>query len=151
MAGLEAIRASDADRERVASRLRDAAAEGRLLTDELEQRLEATFAARTYGELDAVLADLPGRRLARPRQRQRSGGLVVPALAIISVPLALAVVAAVVFLVTGVLAGWMLWLLVGWWFFGPHRRGYGGARHVHGMRACGPWHRPRGRPPGFWV
>jgi Domain of unknown function (DUF1707) len=34
-------------------------AEGRLTTDELEARLEALSAARTYGELDALVADLP--------------------------------------------------------------------------------------------
>jgi hypothetical protein len=151
MAGLAAIRASDEDRERVAARLRDAAAEGRLLTEELEQRLEAAFAARTYGQLDAVLADLPGRRLARPRRPRQGSSLVVPALAILAVPLVLAVIAAVVFLITGVLAAWMLWLVLGWWFFGPHRRGWDGPRHVHGMRACGPAHRSRGRPPGFRV
>ena len=47
MAGHAAIRAADADRESVAERLRQASAEGRLLTDELEERLEAAFSART--------------------------------------------------------------------------------------------------------
>ena len=66
MASRAAIRASDADRERAAERLRQAAAEGRLLTEELEQRLEASFSARTYGQLNALVADLPGRGLAAP-------------------------------------------------------------------------------------
>jgi hypothetical protein len=39
--------------------LRHATAEGRLTPQELEERLEALFAARTYGELDALVADLP--------------------------------------------------------------------------------------------
>jgi hypothetical protein len=59
------LRASDSDREQVAERLRQATAEGRLDGDELEQRLEALCAARTYGELGAVLADLPVNRPAR--------------------------------------------------------------------------------------
>jgi hypothetical protein len=56
------IRASDSDRELVAERLRHATAEGRLSTDELEERLEALSVARTYGELDRLVADLPVSR-----------------------------------------------------------------------------------------
>lgn len=60
------IRASDSDRDRVAERLRQAAVEGRITTDELEERLEAAAAARTYGELDPLVADLPVSRPAQP-------------------------------------------------------------------------------------
>jgi Domain of unknown function (DUF1707) len=56
------LRASDADRERVAERLRHATAEGRLGGDELEERLEALYGARTYAELDALLVDIPVSR-----------------------------------------------------------------------------------------
>ena len=56
------LRASDADREQVAERLRHATAEGRLSTDELEGRLQTLFAARTYGELELLIADLPAGR-----------------------------------------------------------------------------------------
>lgn len=59
-------RAGDADRERVAGLLRDAHAEGRLDVDELSSRLDATFAAKTFGELAALTADLPPTR-ARSR------------------------------------------------------------------------------------
>ena len=55
----EQRRASHADREHVAERLRDAAGDGRLTLEELEERLDAAFAARTYGELDRLLVDLP--------------------------------------------------------------------------------------------
>ena len=69
-------RASDADREQVAGRLRHAMAEGRLGGDELEERLEALYAARTYGELDALLLDIPvSRCLGRP-PRVRLGRLI---------------------------------------------------------------------------
>jgi hypothetical protein len=53
------LRASDADRERTARRLRHAAGEGRLSADELEQRLQGAFSAETYDELDWLVCDLP--------------------------------------------------------------------------------------------
>ena len=52
------LRASDADRERVAEVLRDALAEGRLDMAEFEERLEATYSARTYGDLEPITRDL---------------------------------------------------------------------------------------------
>lgn len=56
------LRASDADRERVAVSLRDHAVAGRLTTEELDARTGRAFAARTLGELDALLGDLPRER-----------------------------------------------------------------------------------------
>jgi hypothetical protein len=56
------LRASDADREKVSEHLRQATIEGRLTTDELEERLGALPAARTYGELEALVRDLPVSR-----------------------------------------------------------------------------------------
>ncbi|SEF17550.1 DUF1707 SHOCT-like domain-containing protein [Jiangella alba] len=53
------LRCSDVDRERVAEALRQAAGDGRLTLTELEERLEATFKARTYGELQPITRDLP--------------------------------------------------------------------------------------------
>jgi hypothetical protein len=53
------LRASDADRDRVAALLREHLAAGRLTTDEFQERLSATFAAKTMGELDELMADLP--------------------------------------------------------------------------------------------
>ncbi|MDQ0581280.1 DUF1707 SHOCT-like domain-containing protein [Streptomyces rishiriensis] len=57
--GLPDLRASDADRERVAEVLRDALAEGRLDMTEFEERLEETYKARTYRELAPITRDLP--------------------------------------------------------------------------------------------
>ncbi|HZV74698.1 MAG TPA: DUF1707 domain-containing protein [Conexibacter sp.] len=54
-----ALRASDAERERTAVILRDHAAAGRLTPEELDERLDAAYAARTVGELDALVHDLP--------------------------------------------------------------------------------------------
>ncbi|WP_431896006.1 DUF1707 SHOCT-like domain-containing protein [Nonomuraea sp. bgisy101] len=53
------LRAGDSDRDRVAQILRLAVGDGRISTDELDERLDRTYAARTCGELDAVVADLP--------------------------------------------------------------------------------------------
>jgi Domain of unknown function (DUF1707) len=56
------MRASDADRDRISAVLREAHAEGRLPQDELLERLDAAYDARTYGELDRLVADLPTPR-----------------------------------------------------------------------------------------
>ena len=53
------LRASDADREKVAGLLRDAYAEGRLSPVEHDERLSQVYRAQTYGELVPVLHDLP--------------------------------------------------------------------------------------------
>lgn len=54
------MRVSDSDRHRVAEVLREAAGEGRLELDELDQRLEATYAAKVYADLAPIVSDLPG-------------------------------------------------------------------------------------------
>ncbi|MBT2479421.1 DUF1707 and DUF2154 domain-containing protein [Streptomyces sp. ISL-94] len=56
---LPELRASDADRDRVVERLRDAVAEGRLDMEEFEERLEAAYKSRTYAELEPLTRDLP--------------------------------------------------------------------------------------------
>ena len=53
------LRCSDVDRDRVAEALQQAAGDGRLTLSELEERLDAAFRARTYGELEPITADLP--------------------------------------------------------------------------------------------
>lgn len=53
------MRASDADRERVAGILRDAYADGRLTAVEHEERLSEVYRATTYGQLLPVMRDLP--------------------------------------------------------------------------------------------
>lgn len=53
------IRVSDADRERVTTRLRDHYAEGRLSAEEMEERITAALSAKTAGDLRRVMADLP--------------------------------------------------------------------------------------------
>jgi len=53
------MRASAADRDRTLDVLRAAYGEGRLTTEEFESRAARTISARTYGELTAIVADLP--------------------------------------------------------------------------------------------
>jgi Domain of unknown function (DUF1707) len=144
------MRASDADREHVAEVLQRAASEGRLLTEELEHRLEAAFAARTYGELDRLVADLPGPQLAT-RARTRDLSIARAALAIAAVPVMLVVIATVLAAVTGALALWWVWLLAGWWFLGHGRRRCFGAHSQRTLDVGGGWHRGRGGARGFWV
>jgi hypothetical protein len=73
------LRASDEDRDRAAALLREHHALGRLTPEEFSDRLDKTFAAKTIGEIDAVLRDLPvidlyrlpdARLTRQPRQAQ---------------------------------------------------------------------------------
>ena len=70
------VRASDAEREKVAIALRDHAGDGRLDPEELDKRLELAYAARTRGDLVPLLADLPSdedEKPARPRDDNNPG------------------------------------------------------------------------------
>jgi hypothetical protein len=59
MTGKLEMRASDADREQVVLRLRDASAEGRLTFEELADRTALAYRATTHAELQPLTADLP--------------------------------------------------------------------------------------------
>ncbi|PZS40470.1 MAG: hypothetical protein DLM62_02760 [Pseudonocardiales bacterium] len=60
------MRAADADRERVAEQLGSAHADGRVDLTEYDERVQQAWAARTYGELDALTVDLPQARPPSP-------------------------------------------------------------------------------------
>ena len=64
---MESMRASDDDRERAAASLTRHAQDGRLDAEELEQRLERAYAAKTAAELDELQRALPTERPAPPR------------------------------------------------------------------------------------
>jgi hypothetical protein len=87
------LRASDEERELAAAQLREHFAAGRLSDEDLNERLDAAYGARTAGELRTVLADLPAlpaspatgrvelrrRRAALQRElAQQTGGALVP-------------------------------------------------------------------------
>jgi uncharacterized protein DUF1707 len=66
------IRASDADRDRAAALLREHHAAGRLTAEEFQERMEKALEAKTLGELDELLADLPAIDLYRlPHETMR--------------------------------------------------------------------------------
>src|SRR3954451_9793277 len=65
------LRVSDADRERVSELLRQHFSAGRLSDDELAERIEEAYGARTSAELEALTEDLPSAR--QPGRRRRSG------------------------------------------------------------------------------
>ena len=115
------LRASDADREKVAERLSRHAAEGRLDHDELEDRVAAAYAAKTEGELALLLRDLPQER---PRVR-------LPAVPRVNLtPEVRAYVGTMVLLVaiwalTGAGYFWPVWPALGW-----------GASFVMGRGSC---------------
>ena len=105
------LRASDADRDQVVDRLHKASTEGRIASDELEQRVSQALKARTYNDLEATVADLPGPRpRSRQVQRRRTAGQWAvgtvranPALILFVIPV-VAVTAAMVVAVTVVWA-----------------------------------------------
>ena len=66
------LRASDADRERVAELLRDHYGAGRLSDEDLSERVDEVYGVRTLSELEALTADLPSAA-EPPRSRRRSG------------------------------------------------------------------------------
>lgn len=76
---LPELRASDADRERVAGILRDALAEGRLAMDEFEERLEEAYRAKTYGQLEPLTRDLPAAGAGLPAVAQPAAPAARPA------------------------------------------------------------------------
>ena len=109
MARRATLRASDADREQVAERLRHAAGEGRILSEELEERLEAVFSARTYGELDAVVADLPGTTPSAGASARARLALPHPALIVAIVfllPVIVSMLIAAVVVITTLFTAW---------------------------------------------
>jgi hypothetical protein len=123
------IRAADADRERVAERLRKGSAEGRLDITEFQERLERCYAAKTLGELDELVRDLP----RQPEPDERSSRGLLRAWPWRLAPLALILIALIV---VAAMAGhhvfwlWLpvvfiLWRISWWrrrrWFVGTRR------------------------------
>ncbi|MGB9185260.1 MAG: DUF1707 domain-containing protein [Solirubrobacteraceae bacterium] len=147
-----ALRASDADRDQIVDRLHKASTEGRIASDELEQRVSQALKARTYSELEATVADLP-----RPRsrggqvQRQRTAGQWAlstvrnnPALLLLVIPV-LAVTLAVF------VAATVLWavLMVVLMLVGGRHRGAGSPWAYAARRGARPYGR---RGPGrYWA
>jgi hypothetical protein len=144
------MRASDADRDRVSAMLREHMAAGRLTMDEFSERLDGVYAAKTLGQLDEIMADLPSIDLYRlPEATMREsqatrGDVVAPEPPGRMSPIwkhhwaswaSVTAMLFVIWLITAVsshsAAGlWFLWvsgpwgaLLLGRWLFGQHPDG----------------------------
>ena len=119
-AGRRGLRASDADRERVAEALREAHAEGRLTAEEFDERVDRAYAARTYADLEGLTGDLP-RPPARPapaaptgspawRQARRSS------LGQLAGYLSLSALLVGIWALSGRGSFWPAWAMLGWGF-----------------------------------
>ena len=72
------MRVGDAERDAAAADLGEHYTAGRLTLDELHERLESVFAAKTFGQLARIMSDLPGQ--GRPPGPARAfGPAVMPA------------------------------------------------------------------------
>jgi DUF1707 SHOCT-like domain len=110
-----AVRASDGERETVATRLRDAAAAGRLSLEEADERMAAAYAAVTRDDLAPLTADLPGPPRAEHRSDRRPRGPLTP-----GARRGLAVHAAVVFvLAVFLVTRWAIGPVEWFWPAGP--------------------------------
>lgn len=114
------LRASDAERERTATLLRDHAGAGRLTPEELDERLDGAYGARTVGELAALTRDLPATADARrsgSRSRRRAldrPGARERALHAIGLMVLVNVACNVIWLATGADGSWWpKWVLLG--------------------------------------
>lgn len=104
--------ASDGDRDRIAERLRAASAEGRLNAEELEERLERAFSARTEAELEPLVADLPPAApspRATPRPRRRG-----PDRDHLRAYVAVNLMLVAIWALTGAGYFWPIWPILGW-------------------------------------
>jgi hypothetical protein len=126
--GRDEMRAADADRQAVADKLKKALDEGRLDLAEYDERLQQAYAAKTYGDLEGLLDDIPDTlptpaRTATPVphtaaptpvRSERAGQLVKAWLGGFG---GIFVVGTIIWLVTSIASGhlqyfWPVWLLI---------------------------------------
>lgn len=112
--GNENLRASDADREKYVARLRLAMDEGRLNLPEFDERVQQVYTARTYGELEPLLSDLPAQRNS-PRPERVPTGRVPTWVLIMWTPWVFVnLLCVVIWLATGMGYFWPFWVEVPW-------------------------------------
>jgi hypothetical protein len=108
------LRASDAERDEVIDRLRRHCAEGRISIDELSERIDAVYAARTRTELAPPLRDLPSEPplgASRVPDRDRTREMPRTPAPPFAAPLPLVALAAVIAAASVSGAWWLLWLM----------------------------------------
>jgi hypothetical protein len=129
------LRAGDSEREAVADILREQHLQGRLTSDEFQERLDRCLTAKTYAELDALVEDFPAVEV-RSRQGRGWGWRPWPFVFVLLVVIAIAAN-----------GGHLFWLAVPLIFFFVLRpllwrsRGFRG----RGVSACGPRYRTGGQ------
>lgn len=151
------LRASDQEREQFVDRLHKAHTEGRIGDDELEQRVSAALKARTYGELEETVADLPRTDRRTPSRRRSTAGWALttmrtnPILILVAIPL-IAVTAAMLLAATVVFVTICILFLVVGGRRSIHRGPFVYARH-YGWPRHRPYHAPGQRhgPGSDWV
>jgi hypothetical protein len=130
VARYSSLRASDADRDSAVQRLRKAHLEGRLESYELEERVHTALRARTYGELDRLLADLPQPPTRRPRPAPQAVPVARVAFGLaVRVVIGLAVLALVFSVAALFAAWWLVWIFI--WLAFRATRGHCGAPSRH--------------------
>src|ERR1700712_580759 len=119
-APITSTRAGDRDREKTASQLGSAHAQGYLEMDEYETRLQSAFAAHTTAELRRLVADLPLGQLRRNDPRRREARRAAARRGVqmhLAGYLAMVVVVLTVWLAVGLTAGawyfWPIWPILG--------------------------------------
>ena len=100
------VRASDSEREEIVSELRGHAGEGRLSVDELDERIEAAYAAKTRRDLVALVKDLPKPRHVRDERREFREHL--------RTYLSVMALLVVIWALTGAGYFWPVWPILGW-------------------------------------
>ena len=126
------LRASDAEREATADRLRQHHTDGRLDQDEFQERLDRCFAAKTVGELAELTRDLPDDSTRHFAGRRSGFGLLGWLRMMPIVPIILAIVA--IHLIFGVAGG--LWILIPLFFLARFMFFRSGPRAWSGRRGA---------------
>ena len=127
------IRVSDADRDETVSRLRAAAAEGRLDMQELEQRVERAYASKLRRDLAALVDDLPGERLRRARDLNAAAFREH-----LRTYLSVMALLVVIWALTGMGYFWPVWPALGWGIgVFSHRSTVRPSRRPRALRASG--------------
>ncbi len=101
------VRASDAEREEIVTELRGHAAEGRLSVDELGERIESAYAAKTRRDLVALVGDLPKPRRARRDAQREFREHLRSYLSVMALLVA-------IWALTGAGYFWPVWPILGW-------------------------------------
>jgi class 3 adenylate cyclase len=106
------LRASDADRERVAKMLRENYGDGRLSDEDLSERVDAVYRAGTMSELAKVTSDLPAP--PRPAQPRRRSGLEISVRIHLTIFLVVNLMLIAIWAAAGGGYFWPIWPILGW-------------------------------------